>query len=153
MFTYIFVLYIYRRANGIYIQYFWDTQYKIFVLLRLKIISLQTLVEIIFRHHFFLEFWDRKKYRNNIFVLFRRSDGRSANAGRSYIHIYIFIYIGGLMVNIYIYIYIYNPKSCNLQLIDSLSLFKIDSTGYTNIQSEKFYFTRRSSSMNVLFHH
>ena len=35
---------------------------------------------------------------------------------QEYTHIYI--YIGGLMGDIYIY-----PKSCNLQLMDSLSLF------------------------------
>ena len=29
-------IYIYRRANGIYIQYCWDTQYEIFVLFKLK---------------------------------------------------------------------------------------------------------------------
>ena len=35
--------------------------------------------------------------------------------------IYIYIYIGGLMGVKYIYIYL--SKSCNLQLMDSLSLF------------------------------
>ena len=37
--------------------------------------------------------------------------------------LYRYIYIGGLMG--YIYILIYFPKSCNLQLMESLSLFCI----------------------------
>ena len=41
----------------------------------------------------------------------------------NYVSLSLSVYIGGLMGYIYIYIYTYIPKSCNLQLMDSLSLF------------------------------
>ena len=40
-----------------------------------------------------------------------------------YIYLYIYIYSLYTYIDIYIYIYIYIPKSCNIQLMDSSSLF------------------------------
>ena len=61
-----------------------------------------------------------------------------------YIYIYmIYIYIGGLMGEIYIYIYI--PKCCNLQLMDSLSLFL-----YSCIESGSLY--KKYSSLSSSFY-